>query len=218
MPVETWAAFVATVFVLTALPGPSQLVMTTSSLRHGFRRGLAVAAGDLSANLLQALAAGLGLAAVVATSGPAFTALKWAGVAYLVVLGIRTWSARPPRPGAAPEHPSLRRLYLRGFITSASNPKAVLFFAALFPQFLDPALPIAPQLTLLTATYLAVDGTVLSAYGATAGTLAQRVSPHAHRIGAVLIIVAAVLLGGVGLHPETKSEKSDPHLESSARP
>ena len=91
--------YVSTVLALMSTPGPSQLLMLSNSGAHGFRRGLATAAGDLTANALQMLAAGLGLAAVIAASATALSVIKWAGVAYLIWLGVRM--IRKARPDEA---------------------------------------------------------------------------------------------------------------------
>ncbi len=88
MTIETWLTYVAAVLLLMSTPGPSQLLMMSNSMANGFRRSLATAAGDLTANSLQMLAAGVGLGAIVLASERAFLAIKWLGVAYLVWMGI----------------------------------------------------------------------------------------------------------------------------------
>ena len=104
MTLDTWTLYVATVLALMSTPGPSQLLMLSNSATHGFRRALFTAAGDLSANALQMLAAGLGLAAIIAASGAALTVIKWAGVVYLIWLGVRMiLRAQPDDPKLA-EH------------------------------------------------------------------------------------------------------------------
>ena len=198
---ETWTIYVATVLALMSTPGPSQLLMLSNSAEHGFRRGLATAAGDLSANALQMLAAGLGLAAVIAASAQALVVIKWLGVAYLIWLGARMiLRARPEAPGMeAATRVSLRALWVQGFLTSAANPKAVVFFAALFPQFITPEAAFWPQFLVLSATYLVLDGAFLSAYGAGSGWVAARFKGGAkvwiERAGGGFMILAAVLLG-----------------------
>ncbi|MEM7045069.1 MAG: LysE family translocator [Pseudomonadota bacterium] len=194
--------YIATVLALMSTPGPSQLLMLSNSGAHGFRRSLATAAGDLSANALQMLAAGLGLAAVIAASGAALTVIKWAGVAYLIWLGIRMIRRANPNNaalGQAQQVVSLRSLWLQGFVTSAANPKAVVFFAALFPQFLQGDNPFWPQLLILSATYLVIDGCFLSAYGIGASWISRRLRGTAkawiERLGGSFMILAAVLLG-----------------------
>ena len=109
MTLETWFAFVATVFALMITPGPSQLLMLSNSAKHGLARSTATALGDLTANALQMLAAGLGLAAVLAASENALMVIKWSGVLYLVLLGARMiWLARPNALGRQGGHPMPR--------------------------------------------------------------------------------------------------------------
>ncbi|GGX60163.1 flagellar biosynthesis protein FlgM [Tateyamaria omphalii] len=202
MPIETWTLYVLTVFALMSTPGPSQLLMLTNSGVHGFRRSLSTAAGDLSANALQMLAAGLGLAAIIAASATALAMIKWAGVAYLVWLGIRMIRrAKPDHPGAPAHHKkaSFKTLWLQGFLTSAANPKAVVFFAAFFPLFIAPDATFWPQFLILSATYIVMDGLFLSAYGLSSSWIARRFKGSARvwieRIGGGFMIGAAVLLG-----------------------
>ncbi|MEL6169871.1 MAG: LysE family translocator [Pseudomonadota bacterium] len=202
MPAETWTLYVLTVIALMSTPGPSQLLMLTNSGVHGFRRSIATAAGDLSANALQMLAAGLGLATLLAASATALTVIKWAGVAYLVWLGIRMIRRAKPDNPVEPEHrnmASLRTLWMQGFLTSAANPKAVVFFAALFPQFIAADAAFWPQFLILSATYIVLDGMFLSAYGVGSSWVARRFRGRARvwieRIGGGFMIGAAVLLG-----------------------
>jgi threonine/homoserine/homoserine lactone efflux protein len=183
-------------------PGPSQLFMLTNSGLYGFHRSLATAAGDLTANGLQMLAAGLGLAAVIAASATALSVIKWAGVAYLIWLGVRMiLRVKPADPdrGVQSDRASLGVLWLQGFLTSAANPKAVVFFAALFPQFIAGDAPFWPQFLLLSATYIVMDGVFLSAYGLGSSWIVQRFKGNARmwieRIGVGFMIGAALLLG-----------------------
>lgn len=202
MTFETWTLYVLTVLALMSTPGPSQLLMLSNSGAHGFRRALATAAGDLSANSLQMLAAGLGLAAVIAASGTALAVIKWAGVAYLIWLGlrmIRRAKGDDPLSAAARPRTSLGALWMQGFLTSAANPKAVVFFAALFPQFISAEAAFWPQFAILSATYIVMDGAFLSAYGISASWIAARFKGAAkvwvERIGGGFMIGAAILLG-----------------------
>ena len=202
MPFETWILYVATVLALMSTPGPSQLLMLSNSSRFGFRKSLYTAMGDLTANWLQMLAAGLGLAALIAASGTALSVIKWFGVAYLVWLGLRMiLSARPDGRVSEAEGTSASRhtLWLQGFVTSAANPKAVVFFASLFPQFISADLAFWPQFLILSATYIMIDGMFLSAYGYGASWIASRFQGSAkiwiERAGGGFMIVAAILLG-----------------------
>ncbi len=199
MLLETGIAFLATVLLLMVTPVPSQLLMLSQSAANGLSRGLFVAAGDLTANFLQMLCAGLGVAALIMASATALTVIKWLGVAYLLHLGVTKLRAKPtetPMLGGSPAHVHAR--WLQGFITSAANPKAVVFFAALFPQFVDPAAAFWPQFAVLSATYLVIDGLFLTVYGGLAGWLAKRFAGRSHiwldRAGGVVMIAAAILL------------------------
>lgn len=202
MSIEIWMLYVATVLALMSTPGPSQLLMMSNSASHGFKRSLATATGDLTANALQMIAAGFGLAALIASSGYALSAIKWFGVVYLIWLGIRMIrKADPTKSGqmleAAPI--TIRALWLQGFVTSAANPKAVVFFAALFPQFIQPEHAFGPQFLILAATYIVMDGMFLSAYGVGANWAAQKFKGEARawveRVGGGFMIGAAILLG-----------------------
>ncbi len=199
MPFDVWITYVATVLLLMSTPGPSQLLMLSNSATNGLRRGVFTAAGDLTANLLQMLAAGLGLAAILAASGTALATIKWLGVAYLVFLGVKSIVKARPRTAQTARPASRKALWLQGFITSAANPKAVVFFAALFPLFIDGAQPFWPQFAILSATYLIIDGVFLTTYGASASWLAKRLKGSTRvwldRAGGGFMILAAVLLG-----------------------
>ncbi|MEL6827710.1 MAG: LysE family translocator [Pseudomonadota bacterium] len=201
MPLDVWYIYLATVLALMSTPGPSHLLMLSNSGAHGFGRSLATAAGDLTANMLQMLAAGLGLAALITTSGMALSVIKWVGVVYLIWLGlrmIRNASDNASSGGAASQTASLNGLWLQGFITSAANPKAIVFFAALFPQFISSELAFWPQFLILSATYLVLDGTFLTAYGLGASWIAKRFRGKARkwidRTGGGFMIAAALLL------------------------
>lgn len=202
MTLDVWTLYCATVLALMSTPGPSQLLMLSNAAAHGFSRALATASGDLTANAIQMLAAGLGLAAIIAASGVAMSVIKWAGVLYLIWLGLRMIRrAKPDDPNLPAVRPkaSLRALWMQGFVTSAANPKAVVFFAALFPQFISADHAFWPQFLILSATYIIMDACFLSAYGAGAGWVAARFKGKARiwieRAGGSFMILAAVLLG-----------------------
>ncbi len=202
MTFEIWTVYVATVLALMSTPGPSHLLMLSNSAAHGFRRSLSTAFGDLTANFFQMLAAGLGLATILTASANALTIIKWLGVAYLIWLGIKM--IRGATSGAIQKTETLKTvtqksLWLQGFLTSAANPKAVVFFAALFPQFISPNSDFMTQFIILSTTYIVVDGIFLSLYGMGAGWIARKFAGNAkkwvERTGGTFMIVAAILLG-----------------------
>lgn len=202
MQLQWWFAYVTTILILMSTPGPSQILMLSNSLTHGYRKSLATMAGDLTANLLQMLVAAAGLVTLIQASYSFFRFVKWAGVAYLVYLGVRLFLKSQPvtdtRQSAGTGHPD-RALYWQGFLTSATNPKAIIFFAALFPQFLIPTQPMAEQFVILSTTYLLIDGFLLLVYGGFArlisGFFRVQGAARLNRVSGTLLIIAAILLG-----------------------
>lgn len=168
MTLSTYLLYLAAVALLVLSPGPTMLMCMTTALQHGPRRAMAAAGGSVTAVLGTMLLSALGLGALLAASETAFWILKAAGAAYLIWLGIKTFRSQgsvfdqmPEGATAAPAVPA-RRLFVQGLIVGGSNPKAILFFTAFFPQFLDPALSFAPQFAVLAATFVAFEFTVLT--------------------------------------------------------
>lgn len=164
---ETYTLYLMAVAAFFATPpDTSQLLMISTSLKNGVRRSTALIAGDLSANSLQMIAATFGLAVIIASSSTAFQVIKWVGVAYLGWIGLSLALSKPKNGiDAAYNRTSRLALFRQGFLTSSANPYAVIFFAALFPQFIDYTLPIWPQVLILGGTYLLVDGAILVLWG-----------------------------------------------------
>ena len=198
MTIDTWLLYIGTVLLFMATPGPSHLLMLSNSLANGFKRSTATAAGDLSANALQMIAASLGLAAALSSSQLIFEIVKWCGVAYLGFIGLRMILSDRSVLASASKR-SLKSLYWQGFITSAANPKAVVFFAALFPQFISADAPLLPQFLILSVSYLVIDGSFLCAYGKFADTIRARIDKASagtvNKVCGGLFIAAAIALG-----------------------
>ncbi len=133
--------FAVAAIALLLTPGPAVLYIVARSVEQGRVAGLVSVCGITSGTLVHVLAAALGLSALLASSALAFSAVKYAGAAYLVVIGVR----RLLQPAAAPGSPtrlatrSLWRLYRDGFLVNLLNPKTALFFLAFLPQFVEPA-------------------------------------------------------------------------------
>lgn len=165
MTLATYLLYVAAVALLILTPGPTMLMCMTNALNHGPRKAMTSVAGSVSAVLCVMLLSAMGLGALLAASETAFTVAKVLGAAYLIYLGIKTFhsdtAVLDDRTTAAP--PTQRRsLFLKGFLVGASNPKAVLFFAAFFPQFLNPAAPFVLQFAILALTFMAFEFGVLT--------------------------------------------------------
>jgi len=165
MSLALYATFILAVITLMLIPGPNVALIVANSIARGPRAGLATVAGTCAAMVPQLIVTGLGMSAVLAGAAQAFAWIRWIGVAYLLWLGFRAWTAPAgDLANAAPDRRPLRRLFVRGFLVSLSNPKTLFFFAAFFPQFLDAAAPMAKQIALLSLTFLLIAAIVDSGW------------------------------------------------------
>ncbi|WP_159976823.1 MULTISPECIES: LysE family translocator [unclassified Novosphingobium] len=161
MTLHTWWLFVAAVFLLSGTPGPNMLHILSRSVEMGMKRSVVAMAGCLSAIVLVLSASAAGLTTLLLALPGAFEVLRYAGVAYLVFLGIKAWRSKvtPLDVGDAPLPVAVSgpALFRGGFAIGISNPKLILFAAAFFPQFIDPALPKAPQFAILVGSFAVVE-------------------------------------------------------------
>ncbi len=196
MPLALFAAFVAATAALMLIPGPNVALIVANSLRFGVRGGLLTVLGTSAAMVVQLAVAALGVTALLGALGQAFDILRWLGVAYLVVLGVRSWSA-PAEDLSRTQAVSPGRTFGRGFLVSLTNPKTLAFYAAFLPQFLDASAPLGRQMAILSTTFVA---TALIVDGGWA-LLAGRARPVLSRFGrARNRLTGAVLIGAaVGL-------------------
>jgi threonine/homoserine/homoserine lactone efflux protein len=168
-----WLAFCAAAIAMLIIPGPTILLVIGQSLGGGARNALplvaGVALGDLTAMTLSLA----GLGAILATSATLFTALKWAGAAYLIWLGVKMWRA-PVEATAAPPLAGGKALR-QAWLVTALNPKGIVFFVAFVPQFIDPARGFATQAALLVATFVTLAAANAAIYAALAGRLSGAV-------------------------------------------
>jgi len=166
MEITLWLSFVGTVLILVFTPGPSVLLATANSMKHGSRKTLGTILGDLTANLLQIILASAGLATFVIMSGNFFQIIKWLGVAYLIFIGIKKIITVPKLEidNRKSRENGFLSLFSEGFLMSAANPKAIVFFAALFPLFINASSPFMPQVIILAITFLTLDGISLLFY------------------------------------------------------
>ncbi len=164
MNLHTWWLFVATVFVICAIPGPNMLLIMTHSAQYGLRRVSATMAGCLSALVLMLSVSAAGLGVFLQAWPTMFNVLRVIGAAYLVYLGIKAWRA-PAGDSGLPGAETLTAkparspwaLFSNGFLVASSNPKAILFAAALLPQFIDASRPTLPQFGVLVATFAVLE-------------------------------------------------------------
>ena len=161
MSLDTWLLFVVTVFFVSATPGPNMLLAMSHGIRFGLAGALPTLAGLLVALALIMAGSVAGLGALLATSELLFSVVKYAGAAYLVWLGYQAWRApvgEQHPDAAAPVGESGRwQRFRSGFLVAMSNPKAFVFFTALFPQFMRADAPQLPQLATLAATFFVIE-------------------------------------------------------------
>ena len=168
--------FFAASIILLLTPGPAVIYIVTRSVSQGRLAGLVSVMSIETGNLFHALAAALGLSALLLSSALAFTAVKYLGAAYLIYLGLRKLFAHESSSGQVELAPqSLRRVFSQGVLVAILNPKTALFFVAFLPQFVDPAQgAAAPQLLELGCLFVLMAVVSDSLYALLAGSLAGR--------------------------------------------
>lgn len=196
-----WWAFVGIVCLAYLVPGPDFAVVLREATRSR-RAGLLAAAGAQAGLCVHLLVAVLGLSLLLARSPEALTAVRFVGAGYLVYLGLRIlWSTRSGAPASPPATPGSRAAFAHGFLTNLLNPKAVLFFAAILPQFVVADAPVTPQIAALGAVDIVVGvllWPLLVASGVRLGALLAR--PAVRRgwdrlTGGVFVGLGGVLAG-----------------------
>ena len=157
MALHTWWLFVGTVFFVSASPGPNMLHVMARSVELGLTRSIAAMAGCFVAVLSLLSASALGLTAVLLAIPGAFAVLRYAGAAYLIYLGYRSWTAQDAPidigEGEIAPRVSTAHVFRKAFAIGISNPKALLFAAAFLPQFIDATAPKGPQFAVMVATF-----------------------------------------------------------------
>lgn len=206
LPTHHLLAFLLTIYVLILIPGPSVLFVVSRGVALGRRAALATVAGNALGLVFQGTLVTIGIGSIVASSDAVFTALKLIGAAYLVFLGIRNIRERKalaevfsPRAATAPK--SLRRIVREGFFVGATNPKGVLIFTAVLPQFIDRSqghdtLQLATLGAICVVIALLLDG----AWAIASGTARQWLGRSSRRLETMSGVGGATLVAlGVGL-------------------
>jgi threonine/homoserine/homoserine lactone efflux protein len=203
MAIETWLAFVAATAVLLIVPGPTVLLVVSYALGQGWRAALPMVLGVVSADLTAMSLSMLGVGVLLKASATLFTALKWAGAAYLAWLGVKLWRAggmlqASPRRGEA----SALKMAAHAWIVTCLNPKGITFFVAFLPQFVDPKGDFFGQMAILIATFVTLSF-INSTSWALAGSRArgfmqsERAMSAVNKAGGTLLIGAALATAAV---------------------
>lgn len=170
--IHTLVTFVLAGIVLVAIPGPSVLFIVGRALAHGRRAALTSVAGNTVGASIVVVAVAFGFGAVAAQSVEVFTALKLAGAAYLIYLGVQTYRTRGDLAASitGPGGPVGKRLFLQGVIVGVTNPKVLVFFAAVLPQFVDAAAGSpTTQMLVLGLLFAVLASSLDTAWGMAAG-------------------------------------------------
>lgn len=175
---STIALFLVTALGLLLIPGPAVLYIVTRSMAQGRRAGLFSVGGIEAAGLTHAVAAALGLSALLLASTLAFTVVKYLGAAYLIYLGVRTLLSRDAsQHAAAPTLKSPAQLFTQGFLVNLLNPKVTLFFYAFLPQFVDPARgPVVEQMLFFGLLFILLATCTDSLYALLSSAVGQRLT------------------------------------------
>jgi homoserine/homoserine lactone efflux protein len=198
-----WLALAGAGVLVSFTPGAGAINTMSNSLTSGFRRSIWGILGQQAALVIHVMIVALGVGVLVASSPVAFNAIRYAGAAYLVYLGVRQFLSKPQLDEEKAE--SLRNepawsMFRRGLWVNLLNPKAIVFFLAFMPQFIRPEQPLLPQYLVLTATVVVIDILVMWFFFATAAKSFHRFTHNArgqqilNRIFGILFVAVGILL------------------------
>ncbi len=197
---QVWSAFFLIETALCLTPGPAVMLVLSQALMRGSLKTIWSIGGILTANTVYFIVSATGVGAILMASYDLFFTIKWIGAAYLVWLGVSAILGKSKalsiRRGIATPVPG-SRLFLNGFILQMSNPKALVFFTALLPQFINPHAAIVPQVAILAITSVVIEFFVQLIYAILAGRAAHLASQP--RFARITDSVAGSLLIGAGI-------------------
>lgn len=202
---DTYWLYVLTEAALSLSPGPAVMLVIAYGLTQGARRSIPATLGILAANTFYFALSATSLGAVITASKAFFDVIKWIGAAYLVYVGVSAIVGQPSpvtvsNPG--PRSPTRRAIFMSGLTLQLANPKTLIFFVAILPQFVDPRLPIGPQMAWLAAGSVIPEFFILAGYGFLASRARRlatdpRFARWTDRVAGVLVLCAAGLVLGV---------------------
>ena len=205
MSIETWLLFCLTETVLCFTPGPAVLLVLSLALTRGASHGLRASLGILSANAMYFAISATSLGAVLLASWELFTVIKWFGAGYLIWRGVRMMASSTKHSFQRLADPDRGRgtarlgAFSNGLFTQGANPKALVFFAAILPQFINPQRAVGLQLAILGLSSIVIELAVLSLYVAVSHytqrlTRDSRYALQLERAGGALLIGAGARL------------------------
>lgn len=206
MSFATWITFFVAACIIAISPGSGAVLSMSHGLSYGVRKTTGTILGLQAGLLLVLFIAGAGVGSILLASEVAFSIVKIVGALYLIYLGFSQWRAKV---GMAPDMPmqttsqitapALRKRFLLGFLTNATNPKGIIFLVAVLPQFINHNAPLLPQLLILAATMCTIDLVVMHSYAFAASSMqryfrdARAVKMQNRVFGGILMAVGATL-------------------------
>ncbi|WP_220762210.1 MULTISPECIES: LysE family translocator [unclassified Shewanella] len=204
MSFDTWLLYLFAILLIAVSPGTMAVLSMGHGIHYGKSRSIATAFGSVTSALILMMASAAGLGALLSATEYGFTVLKWCGAAYLLFLGVKLLLTKGDGKGlelkATQGKGTPKQLFKQAFLVGISNPKDLLFFAALFPQFIDISAPQGPQLAILAATWAVVDFSFVMIYASMANVLAPTLksSNKLHWFdrtsGGVFVALASILV------------------------
>ncbi|MFZ6774262.1 LysE family translocator [Undibacterium sp. SXout7W] len=199
---QNWALFTATEAALSLSPGPAVMMVVAYGIAKGWRHSLYVTLGILTGNAIYFVLSATGIGSLIIASPRLFLGIKYIGAAYLVYLGLSAILGKPSPLTLSrldEKAQSNTRIFISALMLQLTNPKTLLMFIAVLPQFIDPAEPIAGQMLLLAASSIIPEFFILLGYGVLAGkashlAMQERYSLITERIAGTLVITAGVLV------------------------
>ena len=206
MEFTIWLSYVTMISALIAFPGPSSLLITMHGYQHGFKKSNYTIVANLIGSLVLMILSALGLGILISTSETLFSIVKYLGAAYLIYIGIKTWRkssviSNKNNNNSNEYNESIYSMFKLGFFTGISNPKDLVFFAALFPVFINAEQPILGQFFVLMFTWLVIDYIIKILYSLTGKRIHKQFSSSVfvtvfNRITGSMFIVAGLALAG----------------------
>lgn len=198
--------FAATEAALSLSPGPAVMLVAACSIKHGWRMSLHATLGILSANALYFLLSATGIGSLIAASPGVFEVIRWIGAGYLVYLGAMAIFGKPsPLTLSGMEGKSFSRtaMFRSAVLLQMANPKSLLMFVAILPQFVDPALPVGPQMLILALLSMLPEFFILLGYGVLASrtrywATQPRYARITDRCAGALVLLAGLMVASVG--------------------
>lgn len=199
MPLDQLWLFISITLVVSASPGPVMLACMIDAGRYGFTKSLYTMAGATLGNLVLMLLSALGLSLLVEQAAWIFHLIKWIGAAYLVYLGIELVRATTLTNTPTTLTANHRQLFHRALIIAVTNPKGLIYFGALFPQFIQLNNSLPPQFALLTLIFVGMDFIWMSIYALAGRSIMQWLNTPKHQrwfnwICGGLLIAAGIML------------------------